>query len=94
MSDAYLLKLYVTGETPRAKFAIANLRRFCEAKLAGQYKIMVIDVLQQPDLAEEEGILVTPTLVKESPAPAQRIIGDLSDMDVVLFGLGIHDADD
>ncbi|MGF1496289.1 MAG: circadian clock KaiB family protein [Elainellaceae cyanobacterium] len=93
MCEIYRLKLYITGETPRSKFAIANLRKFCNAKLQSKHEVTIIDVLQQPDVAEREGILVTPTLVKESPAPPQRIIGDLSDMEVILFALGIHEPD-
>lgn len=83
----YTLKLYVTGNSPRAERAIANLRRICEVELGGQYEMIVIDVLERPQLAEEEKILATPTLIKQLPPPLRRIIGDLSDTEKVLVGL-------
>ena len=89
MCKRYRLKLYVTGDTPRSQCAIANLYRLCEQELPSQYKITVIDVLQSPQLAEAEHILVTPTLIKEFPNPVQRIVGDLSDTKTVLWGLSI-----
>lgn len=85
--NKYTLKLYVTGNTPRAERAIANLRRICEVELGGQYEMLVIDVLERPQLAEDEKILATPTLIKQLPPPLRRIIGDLSDTDKVLIGL-------
>lgn len=87
--DKYLLKLYVTGQTPRSLRAIANLRGLCENDLGGRYEMVVIDVLEQPQLAEDEKILATPTLVKELPPPLRRIIGDLSDVERVLLGLDL-----
>ncbi len=86
----YLLKLYVTGQTPRSLRAIANLRALCEQELRGQYDLFVIDVLERPQLAEDEKILATPTVVKELPVPMRRIIGDLSDSESVLLGLDLH----
>jgi circadian clock protein KaiB len=86
----YLLKLYVTGQTPRSQRAIANLRHICEEELLGEYDMVVIDVLERPQLAEDEKILATPTVVKELPAPIRRIIGDLSDWDRVLLGLDLR----
>jgi circadian clock protein KaiB len=65
----YILKLYVTGKTPRAELAIANLRRICEEELRGEYEMQVIDVLEHPQLAEDEKILATPTLIKRLPPP-------------------------
>jgi circadian clock protein KaiB len=85
----YLLKLYVTGKTPRAEKAIANLRRICEDELNGQYELQIIDVLEQPQLAEDEKILATPTLIKNLPLPLRRVIGDLTDKDKVLLGLDV-----
>jgi circadian clock protein KaiB len=85
----YLIKLYVTGQTPRSLQAIANLRRICEGELSGQYELVVIDVLERPQLAEDEKILATPTVVKELPHPIRRIIGDLSDSERVLLGLDL-----
>jgi circadian clock protein KaiB len=88
--NKYLLKLYVTGQTARAQRAIANLRRICEEELSGQYEMVVIDVLERPQLAEDERILATPTVVRELPAPIRRIIGDLSDSERVLLGLDLR----
>jgi circadian clock protein KaiB len=90
MDNKYLLKLYVTGQTSRSQRAIANLRRLCEEELGGQYEMIVIDVLERPQLAEDEKILATPTVVKELPTPIRRIIGDLSDTEKVLLGLDLQ----
>jgi circadian clock protein KaiB len=86
----YLLKIYITGQTPRSRRAIENLRRICEEELHGQYEMHVIDILERPQLAEDEKILATPTVVKELPVPIRRIIGDLSDADKVLLGLDLQ----
>ncbi|MGO8899152.1 MAG: circadian clock protein KaiB, partial [Isosphaeraceae bacterium] len=88
--DKYVIKLYVTGQTHRSQRAIDNLRRICEEELRGQYDLVVIDVLERPQLAEDERILATPTVVKELPPPIRRIIGDLSDAERVLVGLDLH----
>ena len=90
MRHKILLKLYVTGLTPKSERAIANMRRICEEELEGQYKLSIIDVLERPQLAEDEKILATPTLIKELPPPLRRVIGDLSDTDKVLLGLDIQ----
>ncbi len=89
MSGKYRLTLYVTGNTPRSERAIANLLKLCRHHLAGRYDLSIVDVLEDPETAEEERILVTPTLVKEAPSPVQRIIGDLSDLEAVLMGLDL-----
>ena len=86
----YILKLYVTGKTSKAEVAIANLRRICEEDLGGQYEMEIIDILERPQLAEDEKILATPTVVKELPVPIRRIIGDLSDTERVLLGLDLR----
>ena len=86
----YVLKLYVTGNTTRTERAITNLRRLCEQELCNQYKMVVIDVLERPQLAEDEKIIATPTLIKQLPPPLRRIIGDLSDVQKVLLGLDIQ----
>jgi len=80
----------VTGTSSRTGTAIANLRRICEQELGGQYDLEIIDVLQFPDVAEEEKILATPTLIKSLPLPLRRVIGDLSDKEKVLLGLEVH----
>ena len=85
----FVLKLYVTGQTQRSARAIANLRRICEIDLNGKYEMVVIDVLERPQLAEDERILATPTLVKALPPPLSRVIGDLNDKEKVLVGLDL-----
>src|SRR3954466_12524303 len=94
MSDAkvgaYVLKLYVTGSSPRTSVAIANLQRICEQELQGRYELQIIDVLENPQVAEDEKILATPTLIKQLPPPLRRVIGDLSDKEKVLFGLEVR----
>ena len=90
MSLHYAFTLYVAGQTSRSEQAIANLRRLCKEALAGfTCEIAVVDVLTDPESAEERRILATPTLIKESPAPLRRITGDLSDMGRVLTGLAL-----
>jgi circadian clock protein KaiB len=86
----YLLTLYVTGTSPRANVAIGNLQRICEQELEGQYELEIVDVLENPQRAEDEKILATPTLIKQLPPPLRRVIGDLSDKDKVLIGLEVH----
>ena len=87
--ETYVLKLYVTGKTPRSEQAIENLRKICEKELTNKYKLIVADVLEHPRLAEDEKIIATPTLIKVLPPPMRRIIGDLSDSDKVLLGLDL-----
>ena len=88
--ERYLLKLYITGQSPRAERAIANLRRLCKEDLDGRYEIEIIDVLEHPQLAENDRILATPTLIKQLPPPLRRVIGDLSNRDKVLLGLDVR----
>jgi circadian clock protein KaiB len=85
--NKYLLKLFITGQTIRSGRAITNLRRIIEKELGTEYELVIIDVLEQPQVAEDEKILATPTLIKEFPLPVRRIIGDLSDTKQVLLGL-------
>jgi circadian clock protein KaiB len=87
--SSYILKLYVTGKTSRTERAIANLKRICDEDLKGQYELQIIDVLEHPQLAEDEKILATPTLIKRLPPPLRRVIGDLSDKEKVLLGLDV-----
>lgn len=84
-----LLKLFIIDKTPRSLRAITNLRRICEEDLSKEYELelIIIDVIERPQLAEDEKILATPTLIKESPLPVRRVIGDLSDTRQVLLGL-------
>ncbi|NEX19523.1 circadian clock protein KaiB [Thiorhodococcus mannitoliphagus] len=85
--EKYHLRLYVTGGTTRSRAAIANLRRICEEHLPGRHAIEVIDLLEQPELAEGDQILAAPTLIRRLPPPSLRVIGDLSDTERVLIGL-------
>ena len=87
--ERYVLRLYVTGSTPRSSIAIRNLRNICEEHLHGRYDLEVIDLYQQPVLASGEQIIAAPTLIKKRPEPPHRIIGDLSDSVRVLYGLSI-----
>ena len=88
-SSTYILRLYVAGQTPKSVRALANLRRICETYLAPDYRIEVVDLLQNPKLAEGDQIVAIPTLVRQLPPPVRKIIGDLSATDRVLIGLDI-----
>lgn len=90
--NKFILKLYIVGRTANGERAIANLRRICEDELKGRYQMQVVDVLEHPQLAEDERILATPTLIKELPPPLRRVVGDLSDTDKVLLGLDMVPA--
>jgi len=85
----YILKLYVAGNTPSSMRALKTLRNILETEFNGVYALKVIDVLKNPQLAEEDKILATPTLAKILPPPVRRIIGDLSDRERVLIGLDL-----
>jgi circadian clock protein KaiB len=85
----YVLRLYVTGLTPRSVRAITNIKEICEEHLKGRYDLQVIDIYQQPVLARGEQIIAVPTLIKKLPPPLRRIIGDLSDRERVLIGLDL-----
>ena len=84
------LRLYIAGHTPKSIEAITNLKRICDRSLAGKYKIEIIDLLQNPQLARGDQILAIPTLVRRLPEPVKKIIGDLSDTERVLVGLDIR----
>ncbi|GGH02659.1 circadian clock KaiB family protein [Mucilaginibacter phyllosphaerae] len=86
------LRLYIAGKTPKSVTALSNLKRYCEEHLKGQYRIEVIDLLEQPQLAEGDQILAIPTLVRKVPEPIRKIIGDLSNEEKVLVGLNIRPA--
>ena len=84
------LRLYVAGQTPKSLLAFANLKRICEEYLAGRYRIQVIDLLKNPQLAKGDQILAIPTLVRKLPEPVRKIIGDLSNTERVLVGLDVR----
>ena len=85
----YILKLYVAGNTPSSTIALRTLNKILEEEFQGVYALKVIDVLKNPQLAEEDKILATPTLAKILPPPVRKIIGDLSDRERVLIGLDL-----
>lgn len=89
----YVLRLYVSGTTPRSMRAIQNIKKICEDHLKGRYELEVVDVYQQPNAAGEEDIMATPTLVKKLPSPIRKLIGDMSDTEHVLVGLNIRVKD-
>jgi circadian clock protein KaiB len=89
-AERYVLRLYVTGTTPRSMHAIANIKEICEEHLQGRYDLQVIDLYQQPALAQGEQILAVPTLIKKLPVPLRRLIGDLSDSERILIGLDLR----
>lgn len=86
------LRLYVAGESPNSARAVANLKAICNDCLPGRHHLEVVDVLEQPQRPQEDGILVTPTLLRVAPLPLQRIIGDLHDRDQVLSALEMEEA--
>ncbi len=83
------LKLYITGQTPKSQLAIKTLHQICQDRFQEEYEITIIDVLENPQLAEEEKILATPTVIKALPPPIRRVIGDLSEKEKVLLGLDL-----
>ena len=88
----YVLHLYVTGATPQSVRAIANVRRVCEKYLHGYYRLDVIDLYQQPELARDDQIIASPTLIKQRPLPVRRVLGDMSRTERVLMGLGLQES--
>ena len=92
LQPIHVLRLYVTGSTPRSTRAIENIRRLLESELHDQYDLEVVDVYQHPEAASEHQILAAPTLIKLLPEPVRRIIGDLSDTDRVRRGLDLAPA--
>lgn len=88
--ERWILRLYVAGQTPRCVTAFANLKQICEQHLAGRYSIVVIDLLENPQLAKGDQIFAIPTLVRNLPVPVRKIIGDLSNTERVLVGLDIR----
>ena len=86
----YVLRLYVTGMTPRSTEAIASIKAICEEHLEGRYDLEVIDIYKHPELASAEQIIAAPTLVKKLPAPLRRLIGNLAQKERVLAGLNLQ----
>ena len=90
LKEKYVLRLYVTGMTPKSTRAIQNIKKICDEDLKGRCDLEVIDIYQRPVLAEGEQIIATPTLVKKLPLPLRRFIGDMSDMERILLGLDLR----
>jgi circadian clock protein KaiB len=88
-AERYVLRLFVTGMTPRSIRAVLNLRTICDLFLEGRYELEVVDIYQQPVLAKGEQIIAAPTLIKKLPLPTRRMIGDMSNQESVLVGLDI-----
>jgi len=88
-AQRYVLRLCISGMTPRSREAITNLRQICDTYFPGHYQFEIIDIYQQPELAATHHILATPTLLKSSPLPVRRLIGDLSNRRETLRRLGI-----
>jgi circadian clock protein KaiB len=89
-AGTYNLRLYIAGQTSRSAAALANLKAVCEQHLAGRYRIEVIDLLEQPQLAAGDQILAIPTLVRRLPQPIKRLIGNLANTERVLVGLDLR----
>ncbi len=92
--ERYVLRLYVTGMTPRSARAIASIRALCQEYLLGHYALQVIDIYEHPQLTRKEQIIAAPTLIKKLPLPLRRMVGDLSDRGRVLLGLDLRATDD
>jgi circadian clock protein KaiB len=90
--DAFELKLFITGSTPKSLEAVAQLKEVCEAHLKGRYTLEVIDVHQQPQLAEAEQIIALPTLLKKLPPPLRKVLGTFSEKERLLAVLGLSPA--
>lgn len=89
-ADKWVLRLYVAGQTPRGQQAVYNLRKLCDQYLTGKYTIEIIDLLVNPELARDDEIVATPTVVRRLPPPVRRVIGDLSNTDRVMVGLQLR----
>ena len=89
-SDRFVLRLYIAGQTPKCVRAFTNLKQICEEHLASRYRIEIVDLLENPQLARGDQILAVPTLVRQLPEPVKKIIGDLSNAERVLVGLDLR----
>jgi circadian clock protein KaiB len=87
---AYVLRLYISRSTLKSERAVKNIKQVCEQHLKGRYDLEVIDIHQHANLARDEQIVAVPTLIKRLPLPLQRLVGDMSDLDKVLFGLDLR----
>jgi circadian clock protein KaiB len=92
LAKLWQLRLYVVDQTPKSVTALANLKKFCETHLKGSYRITVVDLVKQPQLAKGDQILAIPTVVRKLPKPVRTIIGNLSDIEHLLVGLDLRPA--
>jgi circadian clock protein KaiB len=90
--EVWELRLYVAGQTPKSIAAFANIKRLCEEHLPGRYRIEIVDLLENPQLAAGDQIVAIPTLVRKLPEPLRKIVGDLRDTERVLVGLQLRPA--
>jgi len=90
VAQTYRLRLYVAGQTPKSVLAFRNLKQICEEYLQGRYEIEIVDLLENPQLAQGDQIVALPTLVRRLPEPIKKIIGDLSNTERVLVGLDLR----
>ncbi len=88
--EKYVLRLYITGMTPKSTKAIQNVKKICEEHLKDHYDLEVIDIYQQPTLAKGEQIIAAPTLIKKIPLPLRKFIGDMANTERILLGLDLH----
>lgn len=85
----YQLQLYITGHSENSRRAVSNIKAILESRFRQQYDLEIIDIIDHPEAAIKAGIIATPTLIKKIPPPIRKVIGDLSDTDRVLYGLGL-----
>jgi circadian clock protein KaiB len=88
----YTLRLFITGASPNSVRAVTNTKKLCEKYLPGRYELEIIDVYQQPAIAEQEQLIAIPMLIRKFPLPERRLIGDMSDPKKVLTGLEVKNA--
>jgi circadian clock protein KaiB len=93
-TEHFVLRLFVSGLSARSRRAIDNIKRLCEAHLAGRYELQIIDIYQQPELAKDQQLIAAPTLVKKLPLPVRKLVGDMHDPARVLVMLGVTATDE
>jgi circadian clock protein KaiB len=93
-TEHFVLRLFVSGLSARSRRAIDNIKRLCEAHLAGRYELQIIDIYQQPELAKDQQLIAAPTLVKKLPLPLRKLVGDMHDPARVLVMLGVTATDE
>jgi circadian clock protein KaiB len=89
----FVFRLYIAGEADPSRAAVTRLRSLCESQISGRYELEIVDITERPDLAENDGIVVVPTVIRRVPIPERRVIGDLSDDIRTAAGLGFPDPD-